>query len=447
MPLLNPILSTPDGFQNILKAFQKRTEVDLAEVERVIELARRTPGLSQYEDELRRLSVFFSVATVEYREYEPEGLEGLVEFWERYRAAVVQRYSGVTPVVLGAADRIVQNVFDRFVTKVPNENILYDKDAKPLVYGGEGGLGAYFTHPPGWSRPFAIINLPHAAFDHAWQWLALPHEVGHDMYAAVLGLPTELEDTLENRMRQAVANNEVDVPDVHRNMNEFGVDYTIQYSGEDFLAKAWRGWTNEAQADMVALLNCGGAAAVSLQQIVEFSNEDEWYLAKDEEGEIVDFTEEHPTAYVRAALAIEALRLLDAGSHAALADEIEARFQALRPEGEKITWYLGNVDFPVTVAEVDATEMLKSAKIAANTLLNHTLAALGDKTYSELGTFTGEDQDAVNQLAEGLVGGEADFADGISPAEPRHKLAATMFALEKDPAAADAINHTFQHFS
>ena len=77
---------------------------------------------------------------------------------------------------------------------------VYDPEARPLVYGGDGGIHGYYTHTADWNRPFAIINVPHAAFDHVWQWLALPHETGHDLYASVDGLETEVTTFLAKAM-------------------------------------------------------------------------------------------------------------------------------------------------------------------------------------------------------------------------------------------------------
>ena len=440
MALLDQTLNNAAQWQGLLTQNRKRVEVDLNEVERVLELARRTPGLSSYGQGLRQLSVFFSVATDYYRANAPEELAGLIAFWERYRDAVVQRYAGVTPVVLRAADAVVENVFDRFLQNVPNDRIAYSDDAHPLVYGGEGGLGGYYTHPPGWNRPFAIINLPHAAFDNVWQWLALAHETGHDLYATVDGLEAELTQALADRMRKAVDDGDVVVPDVNVDLTPHGVPYTIQYSRREFLAKVWASWADEAQADLIGLLSCGGAAAVALQQIIGFSNEDVWFLEPDGQGGIGDGPEPHPTGWVRNALNIAALRLIG-GGHQGIADELQTRFQSLRPAAQDIVWKL---EF-LTVAEVPVAEMVTSAQIAAEVLVNHQLQAFGGKSYDEVATFTSADQGLVEQLIAPLVAGDATF-NSVEGFEPRHLLAATAFALEDDRQSAETINRTFQHF-
>ena len=424
----------------MLRESQRRIEVDLHEVERVIELARRTPGLADYEEELPKLSIFFQVATEYYQQRDPDGLTGLVEFWERYREVVIQRYTAVTPVELRAADKVVRDIFRRFLTGVPNENFAYSPDATPLVYGGEGGLGAYFTHPPGWNRPFAIINLPHTAFDNVWQWLALPHETGHDTYATVNGFASELENTLKKRMRDAVRNGEVTIPDVDVDLNSFGVPHRIRYSGEEFLAAVWKAWANEAQADIVGLLSCGGAAAVTLQQIIGFRSEDVWELFRTESG-IGDGPEVHPTSYVRNALNIAALRLIGDG-HNSLANEIEERFRSLRPQTQHITWLLADT---VVVARVPVDEMVHSAEIAAEVLVSGSFPSLGSKSYRDLGDFTASDQAIVDTMTDSLVAGDPTFAQ-VDNATPRHALAATIFAFEKDPSKASMINQTFKHF-
>ena len=274
MNRLNSDFNNFTVWQDILNKVQKRVEVDVNEVKRVIELARRTPRLSDYDEAFHKLAVFFETATQYYQQNDPDGLSDLVKFWERYRAAVMQRYTAITPVELRAADKVVEDIFKQFLTAVPNQNLAYSIDATPIVYGGEGGLGAYFTHPPGWNRPFAIINLPHTAFDNVWQWLALPHETGHDTYATVEGLSQELEIKLTDRMTAAVNDGLLEIPDVTIDLTPFGVNYQHHYTGAEFISTVWRSWANEAQADIVGLLSCGGAAIVALQQIIGFGSED-----------------------------------------------------------------------------------------------------------------------------------------------------------------------------
>ena len=438
MARLNPTFNTAAAWGQVLRNAKQRVEVDLHEVERVIELARRTPGLSQYDNGLRQLSVFFQAATRELQQNAPERLTDLVAFWERYRAAVIQRYVGITPVELRAADNVVRDIFSRFLKGVPNEKIAYSQDATPLVYGGEGGIHGYFTHPPGLNRPFAIINLPHAAFDNVWQWLALPHETGHDIYASVEGLSDDIEMALSTTMRTAVHTKKLKIPDINVDLTSYGLSHSIQYSGDDFIATVWRSWANEAQADIVGVLACGGAAPLALQQIIGFGSDDQWKLGRTSTG-YYDYPEVHPTPYVRNALNISALRIL---GHDDLADEIDARFQALRPNAKEIRWRLGALE----VAAVDVDQMVHSASIAADVLLSTKFPSLGDKSYRDLGQFTLDDQKIVDAISDRLILGDPRFAQAPA-ATPRHALAATAFSFEKDPQQAATINRTFKHFS
>ena len=439
MPLLDHTNDTRDRWRELQEANQLRVEVNLDEVERVLELARRTPGLAPYASGLRQLAVFFETANRELRTQDPGALADFVAFWERYRAVVIQRFTGITPVELRAADTVVANIFDHFIRTVPNEHVAYAEDATPLAFGGAGGISTYFTHPPGWNRPFGIINLPHAAFDNVWQWLALPHETGHDFYATVDGLEQELETALADRMRQAVNDGEVAIPNVDFDLNPFGVPHHIQYTGADLLATIWRSWANEAQADIVGLLTCGGAAIAALQQIIEFSNLDGWHLRRSD-GSFEDAPEEHPTSYVRNTMNIAALRRID-GGHADLATEIETRFHALRPNEPNIVWDLEGIP----VVSVPANQIEASAVIAAEFLVNHQFNALGGQSYADLVTFTADDQKLVEKLVDPLLAGDPSFAqeEGV---EPRHALAATVFAFERDRGAAGIINRTFKHF-
>ncbi len=442
MKYLNSLLLKPDTWKEMLVDNQRMVHVSLIEIEQVLRLARQTPGLAKYEKALHQLSVFFDKAFALYKKTAPDELSELVALWERYSAAVLQRYTGVMSVELRAADHIVSNIFGRFLAQVPNQNVAYSADAIPLVYGGEGGLSAYFTHPPELDRPFAIINLPHSAFGNVWQWLALPHEIGHDLYATIKGLDTELETALAERMRKAVSSGEVHVPAVKFDLSPYGYSHTINYSPEDFLAALWKGWANEAQGDMMGLISCGGATIVGLQQIIGFGAGGTWMIEPGANGEVCDEPEPHPVSYVRNALNLAGLRLLGQG-HKEISAEIEERFTALRPSDKEVVFRLGRSR--VEFARVEVAELVKSAQIAAEVLLMHPLKVLGDKSYSQVATFTEEDQEKVDSLVDPLSKGDAAFASGPG-IEARHALGATVLAFERNRANSFTINRCFKHF-
>lgn len=442
MTYLNTTLQKPTAWKAMLQDNARLVEVSLLEMEQLLHLARRAPGLNKYEKALQKLSIFFTKAFQFYRENAPGELSSLVSLWERYSAAVLQRFTGIMGVELRAADFVVANIFARFLKQVPTEYIAYAPDVVPLVYGGEGGLSAYFTHPPDLDRPFALINLPHAAFCNVWQWLALPHEIGHDLYATVRGLEHELEEALAKRMREAVTSGEIKVPAVDLNLAQFGVPHAIKYAPEDFLAALWKGWANESQGDMMGLINCGGATIVALQQIIGFDTAGEWLAGPGDNGKLVDYPEPHPTSYVRNALNIAGLRMLSPG-HNKFADEIESRFKALCPSDDAVSFSFAGTTIELT--KVKITELVKSAHIAAEVILKHPLKVLGGKSYSQLATFTDEDQTKVDSLVEPLCKGDPSFAQGEG-IEARHALAATVLAFERDRTRADVINRCFKHF-
>lgn len=433
-------LNTEAEWNKMQTNAKRRVEIDLNEVNAVIELARRTPGLREYEDELHKLSIFFEFVTQYYRVHNPDALADFVEFWERYRSVVIQRYAAITPVELRAADLAVGDIFKRFLGGIPNENVSYSPDAQPLVWGGEGGPDNYYTYPPGENRPFGIINLPHAAFDNVWRWLALPHETGHDTYASVHGLKDDIEGALAARMDRAVDDGEVTIPDVDLNSTYRGYPYQIKYSGKEFLETIWRAWANEAQADLMGLLSCGGAAAIGLQQIIEFRAYDLWDVFFSAQG-VGNRPEEHPTSYVRNALNIAMLRRIG-GGHNEIANEIQDRFDSLKPDEAHLTWYVKESD---KVIKVPIDEMVKSAEIAAEVLVNEAMPSLGNQSYREICDFTANDQKIVDNITDLLVAGDPRFAQ-VENSTPRHALAATVFAFERDRTKADLINRTFKNF-
>jgi len=73
---------------------------------------------------------------------------------------------------------------------------------------------------------------------------------------------------------------------------------------------------------------------------------------------------------------------------------------------------------------------------------------LKSRCYQDLIDFTGEDQIIVDDIADLLSMGCPIFAQDEHqiPRKPRHALAATIFAFEKNRKAAALINRTFKHF-
>lgn len=69
-----------------------------------------------------------------------------------------------------------------------------------------------------------------------------------------------MEEVLADVMKNMVDSGEITINDINF-MN-------IHVSGKEFISYLWNAWANEAQADIVGLINCGGAAIASLQQII-----------------------------------------------------------------------------------------------------------------------------------------------------------------------------------
>ena len=204
------------------------------------------------------------------------------------------------------------------------------------------------------------------------------------------------------------------------------------------LSKIWQSWANEAQADIIGLLSCGGAAIIALQQIIGFEASDQWMISQGQYG-LADAPEVHPTSYIRNMFNIAALRQI---GHVELADEIQSRFDALKPQDQFITWRLDNI---VEVVKVPVNDMVYSANLAAEVLLTTEFESLGGQTFRDLIDFTIEDQLIVDAMSDKLINGDPTFAQ-VDNSTARHALAATIFAFEKDRTKSKVINRTFKHF-
>jgi len=429
MKYLNPAWNRPDAFEKNREAeLDDNVAIPLAEIELVRRLARRVPELDRLgprvDEMLRRMYSDFWAG----------------DLWTDYRSAIVHRAVGLRAPLLRATDRLANHVTAAFTSGLGSgASLAFDPGAYVLVGEGRGNPGDYAAWAGdgnGGTLPFALIKMPEAAFWSAQRWMAIPHEVAHALFVGVDGLAAELEDALEDRMRRAVTSGEIKPPGMAFTLPD---GRRIEHAAEDLLALVWRTWADEAQADVVGVLACGGAAVAEGQVVLGFSNQDWWEV--DAQG---DRPESHPTDFVRQWMQIAALRRM--GGHDAIADELAERLRLVGGGPKEIVFFhWTSDDTAIEAYRGDIEPWLRSAELAAELLLERRMARLGDKSYSQVLRFDAADQRIADEATQELLEARTDFGRSANAA-PRHVLAAAVWAHERDPDATATFTEILQHF-
>jgi hypothetical protein len=254
---LNKDWNTASAWKKRRAANRLPERINPDEIKQVVELARDCERLANHYPGLKSTPKYFKKAA-ERAQGDEEALIAMYDTWNEYRAAIVQRFLRLNEDALRAADAVAADVFDSFLRNVPRDRIAYSKNARPIVFGGPGGSDDYSIRTWPHDLPFAAIKMPRTAFNNVQRWMALPHEVGHNIWFAIPDLASEVERLLHERMWSAVKDGKI-------TLDPASVDlpgYRIEYAAETFVAKLWRCWASEAFADMIAVLSCGGAAVV-----------------------------------------------------------------------------------------------------------------------------------------------------------------------------------------
>jgi hypothetical protein len=226
--------------------------------------------------------------------------------------------------------------------------------------------------------PIPVIELP---WDHAanlWEFLSIPHEVGHDLEAD-LKLRTPLLQSLDNAIK-------------------------------DGRRKVWRAWQAETFADLIALQLVGPAFAEALMNLLLLPKSDVTKYNADDP---------HPTHYLRIRMAAAYIRTLFKGDGRAddrqreelskHADQIETVWKRLYGDPPELRKYI--CDFP---------QVFKA-------LMDQPLEILKKKSVRSLIPFEAGDDSRIRDASKYLETGQNRPAE--VPA--RHCLAAARLAVTR----------------
>jgi hypothetical protein len=230
--------------------------------------------------------------------------------------------------------------------------------------------------------PIPVIGLPWDHAENLWDFLSLPHEVGHDLEAD-LKLRPALVHSLENTLRDGVPDTRVQV---------------------------WKAWVAETFADLVALQLVGPAFLESLMNLLLLPL-----------GMVTTYNsaDPHPTHYVRILMGAAYVRGLIQGDQPAevrqrqelsrYADRIDAVWKGIYGDPPQLRDFIA--DFPL---------VFKS-------LMDTPLPALKDTTVRALVRYTAADDIRIRAASEYLETGQ----NRPARLRPRYCAAASRLAVSR----------------
>jgi hypothetical protein len=331
--------------------------------------------------------------------------------WDFYRGKLQLRFSPEFKASLRVADVVAWDCY-----RPPLEKATY-LDIIPAAHLREPPLCYYEAtfSPATWVRedastdlrdrrdatvltPIPVIGLPWDHAENLWEFLSLPHEVGHDLEADLKLRPALLQ-SLEATLHGKVPGERISV---------------------------WKAWLAETFADLVALQLVGPAFVDMLMHLL---------LLPPHHVNTFRPDDPHPTPYVRILMGTAYIRGLireeaaaDARQRAALskdADRIDEVWRALYGAPPQFQNYLA--DCP----------------LVSRSLMDTPLAALKGNTVRSLIPYSAADDLRIRDAAEYLRTGR----NRPGRLQPRHCLAAARLAVSgpgqvagSPPAALQDIN-------
>jgi len=296
-----------------------------------------------------------------------------------------------------AFQEVVSDVYDGFLgaedrrdVNPPDRGVI-----PPLVKWGNPEFGPY-TWPVDATSVFgcraAVVNLPPANVHKGLvAWSALGHETaGHDILHADTSLPEELAGALQQNLRPL---------------------------GHD-LDQYWSARIDETASDVMGLLNLGPAAGIGL--IAYFRALNAVFAGEAQLRSEGPAGDPHPADVLRGYLAAETVRLLKFTGRGAWA-------RAIADETNKdvTTIVLSNEPVPRELAR-------QSAKIVAQTLLDHRAKALENHALSEIQNWRDADEEKVKLLRAALRT-NGGLPESSSPIYAAHAVAAAVTEAQRRP--------------
>jgi len=391
---------------------EREGAAEIADVRRWVRIAKQTRTLQAHTDRWDAVEEYFEEHGVE---------DDDLHLWRSYRSLITQRKMGVYNDLLTLTDILGQDYYRSFFDSPLLEGTLrrYASDALPLTFLGHSE-DYYYTYTHAHEHPIALISIPRKGTTSVWNWLALPHEIGHNIFDNVIGYERELG----RKIRAELSNERFKIP---------GGRLPYHLPKTALMEIVWTFWLDEAMADIIGTLFAGPAYVMARQ-------EDSCDIAADLGGAHITLWDvkgmemmKHPVCHFRVCICTEVLRRIGFAGDAA---ELDLRWKEIHPTITEYVWFDPAAGYR-ELFRISRSELTRAMNILLDVALNRKVRVLNNHSLLEVTHYTPEEHALVLQIEEELTRKRPSFP---KEARPRMVLAASRFAFERDPESADLIH-------
>lgn len=391
---------------------EREGDAELSDVRRWVKIAKRTTTLAGHSKNWDEVLEYFVEHGVENDD---------LHLWRSYRSLITQRKMGVYNDVLALTDIIAEDYYREFFDSPSLIGMLrrYAQNALPLTFLGHSE-DYYYTYTHAHEHPIALVSIPRKGTTSIWNWLALPHEIGHNIFDNVIGFERELG----RKIRTALSNERFKIPGGRL---PYGLKKSV------LMEIIWTFWLDEAMADIIGTLFAGPAYVMARQ-------EDSCDIAADIGGAHITLWDvkgmemmKHPVCHFRVCICTEVLNRI---GFAGAAAELNLRWKEVHPKVDEYIWFDPNASYR-ELFRISRSELTRALNIILDVVLDRNMRVLNNQSLLELIKYTPDEHAMVLQIEWELARSRPRFPKG---AHPRMVLAASRYAFERNPEAADAIH-------
>ena len=391
---------------------EREAAAEFEDVCRWVRIAKQTGTLAAYKKNWDAVQEYF----------EENGLEGDdLHLWRSYRSLITQRKMGVYNNILTLTDILAEDFHHAFFGSQLLAGMLrrYATNAVPLTFLGHSE-DYYYTYTHAHEHPIAIVSIPRKGTTSVWNWLALPHEIGHNIFDNVIGYERELT----RKIQSALELERFKLP-------KGRLPYRLPKSA--IMEIVWTFWLDEAMADIIGTLFSGPAYVMARQ-------EDSCDIASDLGGANITLWDvkgmemmKHPVCHFRVCICTEVLRRIGFAGDAAMLD---LRWEEMHPKVEEYIWFDPAAGYR-ELFRIPRKELTKAMNVVLDVALNRKMRVLNNYSLLELIRYDTAEHTKILAIETELTKEKPRFP---TDARPRMVVAASRFAFERAPEDAELIH-------
>jgi len=391
---------------------EREGTAEIEDVRRWVKIAKQTKTLAAYVANWDGVLEYFEEHGVEEED---------IHLWRSYRSLITQRKMGNYNEFLALTDILGEDYYRWFFDCPFLRHTLsrYAKNALPLTFLGRSE-DYYYTYTHAHEHPIALISIPRRGTTSVWNWLALPHEIGHNIFDNVIGYERELS----RKIRSALSPEKFKIPGDR-------LPYGLKKSA--LMEIIWNYWLDEVMADIIGTLFSGPAYIMARQ-------EDSCDIAADIGGSHITLWDvkgmdmmKHPVCHFRMIMCSEVLTRIGFAGDAA---ELDMRWEQMHPRVTEYVWADPAVGYK-ELFRISRPELTRAMKIVLDVILHKPLRVLNNHSLLEIVRYTPEEHAKILQIDWELTKVHPSIP---KTARPRMVLAASRFAFEREPENADLIH-------